>query len=55
MVGWTQLGVVKVWSHEDFSNNSKAYPANSEQEMVSKLLAVLRNAGLQPPEGSSFE
>lgn len=31
MIGWTDLGVVKVWISEDFADNAVEEEANSEE------------------------
>lgn len=40
MIGWTELGVVKVWISEDFADNSVEEEASSEEEMVGDFFMV---------------
>src|ERR1700679_3698532 len=46
MIGWTGLGVVKVWINEDYALNRKAASAVSEEMMVKDLVKVLQDAGI---------
>lgn len=40
MIGWTALGVVKVWINSDFSANFVEEEANSEEEMLEDLFSI---------------
>ena len=43
MIGWTDLGVVKVWISEDFADNAVEEEANSEEEMVGDFFMVFED------------
>ncbi len=38
MIGWTELGVIKVWMNEDFSQNRKEGEVVNEEAMVGSLI-----------------
>ena len=40
MIGWTELGVVKVWISEDFTDNAIKEEASYEEEMIGDLFTV---------------
>lgn len=46
MIGWTELGVVKVWMHSDFARSCPELPAGSQEEMVADLVSILEDSGM---------
>ena len=46
MIGWTKLGIVKVWINEDFCSNYKQFSSESESTMVSDLIRILQEQNL---------
>jgi hypothetical protein len=40
MIGWTALGIVKVWIHEDFSSNF-VEELSSDEQMLEDIFTVL--------------
>lgn len=43
MIGWTALGVAKVWINSDFSANFVEEKAISEEEMLNDLFNIYPN------------
>jgi uncharacterized metal-binding protein YceD (DUF177 family) len=40
MIGWTALGIAKVWINQDFSANFVEEEAVSEEEMLADLSSI---------------
>ena len=43
MIGWTELGVVKVWISERFQDNAVEEEASCEEEMIEDFFKVFEN------------